>query len=75
MSEELYPKQIDIMMMHFQKTHSKIISNQKLLNKKYGSNTKDFQIISELGRGSFGVVYKVYSLLGEYLLSLRLHFR
>jgi serine/threonine protein kinase len=32
-----------------------------------GSKLKDFQIISELGRGSYGVVYKVQSNLNSLI--------
>ena len=49
-------------MKYFQKHHSKIVTDQTKLNKKFGSSIKDFEIVSELGRGSFGLVYKVKSL-------------
>ena len=52
----------DSLIKHFQKHHSRIVVNQKELNKKFGSSMKDFMILAELGRGSFGLVYKVQSL-------------
>lgn len=40
--------------------------NKKLI----GSSTSDFHIIKELGRGSYGVVYRVFSIINkkEYVL-------
>ena len=54
----------DMILKSFQTQHSRIVTNKLKLNKKFGSSIEHFQIISELGRGSFGHVYKVFALLG-----------
>ena len=51
--------------MNFKLNQSPHIFNMEKIAKGIGSKLSDFEILSELGRGSYGVVFKVKSKLDE----------
>jgi len=50
------------------KKHIKDIKRHK---STYGSSIKDFQVIKEIGRGSYGTVYKVLSVINKKIYALK----
>jgi serine/threonine protein kinase len=47
------------------------VKDIKRSKSSHGSSMKDFQILKEIGRGSYGTVYKVLSLIDKKIYALK----
>lgn len=49
----------------FVRMHSKVIKNKKEKDERYGSQESDYSLLKQVGKGSFGEVYKVKAKNGK----------